>query len=216
MKNSELNLPCLSQKVALLRISVGLLVAFALSIGMIDAKAQGCGGCNGPVSHSGSSSGSCSGTVASGGCAGPIISIAPYYSCGGTTTEYCETTSQSIGTSTPCVQTFDSTAYNAAVVLWDACIVVAQNKLDCGPAPTKNAYTDCSAGTATSITGAVYSGSSGTCNLAMREDEQPNPKLIFLAATLQWNTKTLSEVTHMPHINIAGISSNARDRLASL
>ncbi len=159
------------------RIQIAVVLTVGMRLLVANANAQ----CDGPLAHSGSSSGSCSGTVASGGCAGPIISIPPYYTCGGNSAENCLTVPASIGTTTPCAQTFDGPAWVAAWAAYNICIEAGLGPF-CGDPPTVAQYTACSAGTPTSIPGNVYGGSSGTCAYGMLDNEDSSEKLILLAA----------------------------------
>ena len=126
--------------------------------------------CDGPKLNPGYTFGSCAcaGTGSSTTCGGPVVTINSWYSCGGDGNETCSTAPAEVGTSAPCVRTFQTVAYNIAYLLWLTCVPSAENGWTCPPRPDGCAYTTCTVSTSTTpiIDNEVYAGSDGECHLA--------------------------------------------------
>ncbi len=155
-----------------------LLLAIAVGVHMFGPIALAAGeSCDGPVYHPASTSGTCPCSLldSPGGgwevsCSTNTITIMnSYYSCGGNTTQTCDTMVGTVGNSHTCaVLSYNNALYTLAVAAWLAC--EASGPKPCGPKPMPCDYTTCGYRVpGTPISGSIYSGSDGTCGIVWNE-----------------------------------------------
>lgn len=147
-----------TKRFSLVRLTtiIGMVLVPALAI-----KSQE-GGCDGPVLHNGYMTGAChchiythnGGTV--GECTGTITTYNSYYSCGGNTTQTCDSQTQKIGNTWNCV----SLDYEEGGCAYDS---------GCGP-DLDNGQPQYAS---------VCTGTDGTCNIAQVESLKVNGASLF-------------------------------------
>jgi hypothetical protein len=102
-----------------------------------------------------------------------VYTINDYTTCGGNTTDTCDTINGNVGYKNACTAPFNSAGYNAAYNAWSIAFALCQGSHSdsyclsfVGSPPSQCAYVTCTLGSNVPVTSTIYSGSSGTCSIA--------------------------------------------------